>query len=93
MRRFVRPEWPLDSRTDLLSDDDRLPSIALAAYGIRAIVKSWATGEPMGKLMLDDANYNHQAAAQIRRRRWRPLPQSPAADRFARTPEAALLDT
>jgi hypothetical protein len=93
VRRFVRPEWPLDSRTDLLSDEDRLPSVALAFYGIRSIVKSWMTGEPMGKLMLDDANYSAQAAAQIRRRRWSPATQPPAAERFARPQEAALLET
>ena len=43
--------------------------------------------------MLDDANYNAQAAAQIRPRRCHSVPQLQSAEHFARAPEAALLDT
>ena len=64
--RFLRPGYALDSRTDLLAAIDPLPTAVLTIHALRSMVKGWLTGQPAGKVILQDANYN--AASVVRAR-------------------------
>jgi predicted ATP-grasp superfamily ATP-dependent carboligase len=66
VRRFLRPEWQLDSGHDFLGNRDWLCHVTLGCQAAVAGVKSLATGRSVGQTILEDENYDPITAQQFR---------------------------
>ena len=69
LRGYFRPAWQLDSHSDLLGREDRLATFVMGMHAIRSMIKAQFTGQQLGKVVLDDANYDAAAAAEFASRR------------------------
>lgn len=62
LRRFLRPEWPIDRRP---RPRDLGSTLMMTFHGIRSQVKCWITGRSVSREILADANYDPLTAARF----------------------------
>jgi hypothetical protein len=66
VRKFLRPDWRLDSGHDFLGTRDWFCHVTLGCQAAVAAVKSLATGRAVGQTILEDENYDPITAQQFR---------------------------
>lgn len=76
IRKFVRPDWRLDSGHDFLGSQEWLCHFTLGCQAASAAIKSLMTGRPVGQTLLEDENYDPITARQLRIDRRMPTPWS-----------------
>ena len=65
LRRLLRPGWTSHGRDLLSCREDWGPTAALGLHGLQTLLRSCVGGAPMGRTVLDDANYNPVTAARL----------------------------
>lgn len=68
LARFIRPEWPVASRGDLLEIGEYGSFAAVTFHSLYGFAKSLRTGRQIGDILLEDSNYDPVTAAALRSR-------------------------